>query len=182
MSMALEWLKLLGAIIALIVLGELPFVKGWARLIDELRPWLVPLTLTASIVGFLALLWGWVVTATRLGQPMSHEEVEQLAARTQILGPSKRFSKARIWGKTTGVQVPEIAWTFQELKEAWHTGTWWSDPTMRQRYTITAGGALFVLGLFALVALLVQPASVKLLLGGTVLYALVRLPWAFRRA
>jgi hypothetical protein len=179
MKTALEWLKLIGAIVGLIALGALPAVREFARLIDERRAWLLPLTLGMTIVGFLALLWGWVVTAIRLGQPMSHEEVEQLAARTRILGPGTPFSRARLWGKTAGTQVPEMGWTFQELKEAWQAGTWWRDPGMRMTYVITAGGTLFVSSGFALLMVLFEPPAVKFLLGGTVLYALGRLTWAF---
>ena len=180
MRTALEWLKLLGVITALIVLGGLAAVREFARLIDEQRSWLLPLTLGMAIAGLLALLWGWVITAVRLGRPMSHPEVEQLAARTQSLGPGKHFSKARIWGKTRGVMVdPPIAWTFQELKEAWRAGTWWSDPDMRRKNIITAGGTLFVLSGFVLFAAIVDLPAVKLVLVGSVVYALVRLTWAF---
>ncbi len=179
MQTLLEWLKVLGVIFVAILLGELPIVKDAFQVIDQQRAWLLPLTIGLAVVGFLMLLWGWVSVGLLLGQPMTHEEVEQLAARTQILGPGKRFTKARLWGKTSGVQVPDMAWTFQEMKAAWHTGTWWSDPDMRRKYIITAGGTLSVLSGFALFMVIVELPPMKLVLAGSVLYALVRLTWAF---
>lgn len=183
MSTLVEWLKLFGVIFLLIFLGELPPVKALAALIDEHRRFLLQLTTGLIAAGGLALIWGFVGAGRSEGRPMTREEFEQLAARTQILGPGKRFSKAKFRGKFTGVVVPDTTtWTFQELKAAWRAGTWWSDPAMLQKYIITAGGALFVLSLFALFAVLFEPASVKLLLAGTVLYAFVRLTWAFWHA
>jgi hypothetical protein len=182
MQTLLEWLKVLGVILTAILLGELPIVKDVVQVIDQQRVWLLPLTIGLAVVGFVMLLWGWVSGGLLLGQPMTHEEVEQLAARTQILGPGKRFSKARLWGKTSGVQVPDMAWTFQEMKAAWRAGTWWADPDMRRKYIITAGGTLCILGFFAVLVVVVGPTSVKLILGVTLLYALVRLTWAFWQA
>jgi len=180
---ALEWVKVFGAIFVAILIGELPVVKAAARVIDEQRPWLLPLTIGLTAVGFLTLLWGWTMIGLRTGKLMTRKEMEQLAAQTQILGPGKQFSKARLWGKTSGVNVdPPMSWTFQEMKEAWRKGTWWRDPDMRQKYIITAGGILCILGGFSVLFIVFNPASAKIILGGTIFYAAIRLIWGFRRA
>jgi hypothetical protein len=157
-------------------------VKSAASVIDEQRSWLLPLTIAVTGVGLLVLIWGWVRTGIMLGRPMSHEEVEQLAGRTRVLGPGKWFSKARLWGKTAGLQVdPPVEWTFQEMKTAWRAGTWWRDPDMRAKYLITLAGSTAILGLFA-IGVVISPRSVKLILAGAMCYALARGMRAYWRA
>ena len=92
MNTALEWAKLLGGIVALIAVGEIPLVKTFAYWIDQSRPWLFPLTLGVSVVGFLVLLGGAVIVGAEYGRPMSDSELDRLSARTQILhgGPAAR--------------------------------------------------------------------------------------------
>ena len=182
MRTAVEGLKLLIAIAVLIAVGEVPAVQSWSRMIDGQRGWLLPLTIGVAVVGFVLLLWGWIRVGMLLHQPMTHRGVEQLAARTQILGPGKRFSVARLWGKARGEEVPDLSWTFRDMKQAWRSGDWARDPDWRRKYIITAGGILAVLGLFASLSVLSDPPSVKALLDGAVLYAAVRLTWAFWRA
>lgn len=157
-------------------------MKSAASVIDEQRSWLLPLTIAVTGVGLLVLIWGWVRTGIMLGRPMSHEEVEQLAGRTRVLGPGKWFSKARLWGKTAGLQVdPPVEWTFQEMKTAWRAGTWWRDPDMRAKYLITLAGSTAILGLFA-IGVVISPRSVKLILAGAMCYALARGMRAYWRA
>lgn len=153
-----------------------------AALIDEHRRLLFKITIVTTATAGLALLWGFIGAGRNDGRPMTHDEFERLAARTQMLGPGKRFSRARFRGKTAGVEVPETAWSFRELKESWGSGAWRTDSDMQRKYFITAGGGLFVLSGFTLFAVLVRPPSVKLMLLGAVVYALVRLMSAFRRA
>lgn len=63
-----------------------------------------------------------------------------------------------------------------------HAGTWWADPAMRRKYIITADGTLCILGFFPVLVVAVDPVSIKVILGGALLYALVRLTWAFWQA
>ena len=53
---------------------------------------------------------------------------------------------------------------------------------MRRKYFITAGGLLLILGGFSVFMVLMKPPSVKLLMAGTVVYAIVRTAIGFRRA
>ena len=101
---------------------------------------------------------------------MTHEEVE-------------RLTDQRLKGWTSGRKVdPPLEWSFKDMKAVWRAGTWWKDPDMRRKYPITTGGILLVLGGFALFMVLVDPPSVKLLMAGTVIYAVARLIAGFRRA
>jgi hypothetical protein len=129
----------------------------------------------------LALLVGAIGLTRARGRAMTHEEFERLSARTQVLG-RPISSHARFHGKASGVVLPDNEWSFRELKEAWRSGGWWSDPEIRSKWMITAGGTLVALGGFALMAVLVRPPAAKILLGGACVYALVRLIWSFVRA
>jgi hypothetical protein len=182
MSTLFQWLKLFGVIFFIIFLGELPLVKALSDFINDHRRLFFEITIVMTATGALALLWGFVGVGRGFGRPMTHEEFEGLAARTQILGPGKRFSKARFRGKLAGVVVPETTWSFHDLKESWRSGAWRTDSHMQRKYFVTAGGSLFVLSGFTLFAVLFQPPSVKLMLLGAVVYALVRLVLAFWRS
>lgn len=139
------------------------------------------LIIAVTVVGALALAAGSIGLAGRRGRPMTHAEFEQLAARTQVLGRPVS-SRARVRGKTSGVVLPDTEWSFRELKDSWRSGVWWSDPDSRRKWLVTAGGALLVLGGFALLAVLVRPPAAKILLAGACVYALARLIWSFVRA
>src|SRR2546422_8826967 len=122
MNTGLEWAKLLGGIVALIAVGEIPLVKAFAHWIDQSRPWLLPLTLGASVVGFLVLLGGAVIVGAEYGRPMSDSEFDRLSARTQILSPGPIASTAWFKGWRRGRQIdPPMEWSLRELKDAWRS-------------------------------------------------------------
>ena len=68
-----EWLKLFGAILLLIVLGQLSPVKVLAARIDEHRQFLLLFTAGFTIAGAFALVWGFAVVAGAEGRPMTDE-------------------------------------------------------------------------------------------------------------
>jgi hypothetical protein len=161
-------LKLLGVIIALIAVGEIPVVHAFSEWIDGNRSWLLPVTLGMTGAGLLIMIWGWVVVGIQYGQPMTGEE-------------TGRFTGMKGWARGRKVE-PAIEWTFKEMKAAWRSGAWWRDPDMRRKYFITAGGTMLVLSGFSVFVVIADAPSVKLLMAGTVLYAIVRLTAGFRRA
>jgi len=180
---AIEWLKLIGALILLIAIGEIPVVHQFSDWINVNRSSLLPFTLSSTLVGFLVMVWGWIVTGIKYGRPMSDEEAGQFMSQP-IAGPGKQsFSRGRFKGIARGREVDQpVEWSFREMKEAWHSGTWRRDPDMRRKYFITAGGLLLVLSGLAVFIVLMKPPSVKLLMAGTVVYATVRTTIGFWRA
>ena len=158
----------MGAITALIAVGEIPLVHAFADRIDANRSWLLPVTLGMTAAGLLIMIWGWVVVGIAYGQPMTGEEAE-------------RFTGMK--GSARGRKVdPPLEWSFKEMKAAWRAGGGWRDPDMRRKYLITAGGTMLVLSGFSVFVVLADAPSVKLLMAGTVVYAIVRLTAGFCRA
>lgn len=180
----MQLMTMLAVLVGAIFLGELPPVKHADVVVRQHQSWLLRIAVGMAVVGFLGLVQGWVRLAFTSGRPMSHEEVEALAARTQILSPGKRFSVARLWGKTAGVQAdagPDAVWTFHDMKAAWRSGAWWRDPSWRSKFATTVGGLLTVFGLFGAV-FVVSPPSVKFIIAGALVYATARTTSAFWRA
>lgn len=182
MNAALGWVKLFAAIVLVLFLGEIPVVKEMAARLDASSAWLIPFTIGIAAIGILLLVWGMAGMASKEGHEMTREDFEQLSARTQILGPSKRFSKAWFRGKHKGVVVPGSEWRLADLKAAWREGTLWSDPAMRARLLTTTGGLLFAIGFFGLFVVLIRAPSMKIVLIGALLYALVQTSRAILRA
>lgn len=182
MKTALEWAKLIGAILVTILLGEIPAVKEAAAALDTNRAWLLPLAIGIGMAGIVLLVWGMAGVAAKEGHAMTREEYEQLSARAQIQAPGKRYSKAWFRGRHKGVVVPESEWRLADLKAAFRDGTWWRDPAMRAKVLATAGGLLFALGFFGVFVVLIAAPAVKLLLVLALLYAVVQVARAFRRA
>ena len=183
MKNAIAYLKLFGAIILWIAAGEIPAVHAFSDWINANRFWLLPLTLGMTAAGLLVMIWGWITVGIKYGRPMSEEEAGQFLA-PPMLGPGTlSASKGVFKGDVRGRKLDQpVEWSFQEMKAAWRAGTWWSDPGMRRNYLITAGGLLLILSGFSVFMVVVKPPSVKLLMAGTVIYAIVRTAIGFRRA
>ena len=155
-------------IIALIAVGEIPLVHAFAGWIDGNRSWLLPITLGLTGIGLLIMIWEWVAVGIQYGQPMTGEEAE-------------RFTGMK--GRARGWKVdPPMEWSFKGMKAAWRAGAWWRDPDMRRKYFITAGGTLLILSGFSVFIVIADAPSVKVLMAGTVIYAIVRLTAGFLRA
>jgi hypothetical protein len=71
--------------------------------------------------------------------------------------------------------------SFHSVKDALRSGGWWSDPEWRVLFIMMAGALLLFFGLFALF-LVIGPLTVKLIVAGAMLYAVIRLGWGFARA
>ena len=181
MKTAFEWVKVIGVIVVVILLGEVPAVKELAAFLDAQRAVLLPWTIGLGAAGLIMLVWGMTGVAARVGREMTQKEFEQLSARTQILGPSKQFSKAWFRGQHRGVVVPDTEWRIADLKAAWRDSTWWSNPSMRAKLLTTAGGLLFALGFFGMFVVLIEVPVVKVILLAAVLYALARSTWTVWR-
>ncbi|MDQ4078726.1 MAG: hypothetical protein M3220_21100 [Chloroflexota bacterium] len=89
-------------------------------------------------------------------------------------------STYRHWGRTIVGQAHD-EFSFQEMKAAWRTGAWREETCWRRRFITTLGGLLALFGLFSILFVL-GGAWLKLLVGGAMLYAFVRLGWSLWRA
>jgi hypothetical protein len=183
MKTVIAYLKLFGAIVVLILVGEIPAVHALSDWVNANRSWLLPLTLGPTAAGLLVMIWGWIVVGVKYGRPMSEEEAKEFMARP-IAGPgAQSISRGRFKGVARGRKVdPHVKWSFREMKEAWRGGVWWTDPEMRRKYLITAGGLTLVLGGFSVLGVIAEASSVKLLSAGTVIHTIVRTADGFRRA
>jgi hypothetical protein len=170
-------------VLAIVVSETVPLVKDLESLIKQHEFWLLVGTGGMAVLGFVLFMGGGLDMLMTQGEPMSHEEVEDLDRSNRDLAAQPytwRASTSRIWGKTSGGEVYD-EFSFRSMKDAWRTGAWWRSSQWRQRLVITAGGLLMIFGGFGL-AFVLAPASIKLLVGGAMLYALARLTWGFWRA
>lgn len=138
-------------------------------------------TIPLGIIGF-ALFIGCVVhLVLTSGTPMSRREIDGLSARN--LNPQPVLWKAsgyRHYGPAVGAQAEESV-TLAEIKAAWRARAWEVSPRRRRIFLIQIGVALFVTGLFGSLFVIAFP-GMKLLLGGVLVYAVVRTVSAFVRA
>ena len=184
MKNLLGWGKMLGLLLLAIILGETikPF-KDLEQLIKLHEPLLLASTIGMAVLGFVILMGSILGMIMNQGEPMSHREVEDSSRRMrdQAAWPyTWRASAYRIWGKTAGRQAHD-EFSFHAMKEAWRTGAWWRTSQWRRRFVTTAGGLMIFFGIFGLI-FVVAPISIKLFVGGTVLYALARTALGFWHA
>jgi hypothetical protein len=136
----------------------------------------------ATAGGFL-LFVGAAIYLGRHGVSMGPEEVEEMLRRNREAAAGtalwKRWNysfRGRSVGRSFGVEI-----SFRQVKELLRSSGWWRDPFQASVVAAIAGGLLVVFGGFALF-ILHGPPWLKVLLGGWVLYALVRMTWAVARA
>jgi len=177
------YLALLGAVVVLIAIGEVPAVRAASDWIDQHGATLLAATLTVTAVGLALMIWGAVSVAIRYGRPMSAEEARDFAGRPLPLPGQQSYRTGLFRGVARGRTTDQpVEWTFGEMKAAWRAGTWWSDAEMRRKYLITVGGLVLILGGFSVFFVLFKPPAAKLLIGGAIVYALVRTVSTLRRA
>jgi hypothetical protein len=183
MKEILGYLGLLAVLAVLIAVGEIPAVRAASDWIDAHRANLLTVTLTVTAVGLALLIWGWTVAAVRDGRSMSAEEAKEFMGRALPLPGRQSYRSGLFRGFARGRTTDQpIEWSFRELKVAWRSGTWWSAADMRRKYLITIGGLILILGGFSALLVLFQPPAAKLLIGGTVVYAVTRTMSSLRRA
>jgi hypothetical protein len=172
-----------GALIALIAVGRIPVLHAWSDWINTHRSRLVTVPLTVTGAGLIIMIWGWTVVGIRNGRAMTSSEAQQFAGQPLPLPGMQSFGRGRFKGVARGRQTDQpVEWSFKEMKDAWHAGTWWRDSDMRRNFLITAGGIAVFLGGFLLFLVLLKPSSAKLLMAGSGIYGVTRLIDGFWRA
>lgn len=144
---------------------------------------LVNWSLIGATAGGVLLFVAGLVYLGRHGASMGPEEVEEMLRqnREMAAGPAawKRWHY-RFGGQSVGRSV-DVEMSFRQVKEIVRSPGWWRDPARAALIAPIVGGLLAVFGGFALF-MLHGPPWLKVLLGGWLLYALVRGTWAFARA
>ena len=180
----LPWVGMLAIVFLAVIIGEaFPPLKGLERFLKAHQFPFLAATIGLTAVGFVLMMGGILDLLMAQGAPMSREEVEELHRETRDLGARPyiwRASMYRIWGKTAGAQAHE-EFSLHAMKDAWRTGAWRRDAQWRRRFVTTAGGLMLVCGGLSFVFVIV-PAGIKLLIGGAMLYAFVRLARSLRNA
>jgi hypothetical protein len=177
MKAFLQWFATL-AVALVVIMGadSIPALKRIDTLTNQHRGPLVEITLSVALLGFLIFMGSVIYYSVKGGSPLSAEEVEETARQVKYRNAS--VSAYRFRGKTWGKGF-EDSFSFAEAKRAGKG--WWKDPRWRRNFVVGGGALIMGLGLFGLLGVL-GPIGTKVLLGGAILYAGVRLTWAFMRA
>ena len=172
---------MLGLVLVAAILGELPLMQSFAQFINQYEFWLTVVTGGIGALGFLLFMGGLLDLIMTQGEPMSHEDVEDLSRRVQQAArpATWRASTYRIWGKTAGAEAYDV-FSLRAMKEAWRNGMWRHETVWRRRFVTAVGGVMTVAGLFGFLFVL-GPPSIKILTSGALLYALGRTAWSFRQ-
>jgi len=169
-------------VLLVIAIGEalppLHLLHAWTQ--AHQQP-LLAVTISLSAAGFILLMGMAIHLVLAKGKPMSRREIDALSARRLTAQPALwRRSAYRSRGTAAGAQGEDSA-TFAEIKAAWRVRAWRVSPRWRRLFAGLIGAALLATGLFGLFVVIGSP-GIKLLCGGTLLYAWVRSVSAFARA
>jgi hypothetical protein len=138
----------------------------------------------AAGVGLILFIGNAVAMVLARGVAMSREEIEELERRMMLLKAGSpmalRWAAVRVPEAAVGAEVEETA-TFSEIKAAFRARAWQVSPYWRRFFSLMIGALLLAIGLFG-IAVVLGPPAVKLLFAGAMLYAAIRLLWAFARA
>jgi hypothetical protein len=185
----LQWVRMVAVALGLVlvasvlagVLTAIPGVSRADEYIHAHQRGLLLITGGVALLGFVVFMGAILDLLIVSGQPMSHAEVEDQAARLRVWQPSAwKASKYRIRGRTGGTQA-HTEFNLTELKAAWRNGAAWRDPPWRRNLAVTAGALTMGLGLFAIL-FVISPLPIKLIIAGAVGYASTRLVGGFWRA
>jgi hypothetical protein len=171
-------------IIALTAASQhLALLKTAEAILARNRNSLLAFTIPAAVLGFIVFFVQLMLMLYEKGQPMSHSEAEEqvrLAQSTRMLPYTALFSKVRVFGKAEGRQFSEQL-PLRDFKLAWQSGAWRHDAKWRARFTVAGGGLLMIFGGLTTAAV-VSPIVVALICVAFLVYAAVRLGWAFWHA
>jgi len=177
----LGWVTMFALLLVAIVLGQLLTpLQDLDRYLQQHRVGYLLLTGGLGLVGFVLLMGSALDLIMSKGEPMNHEEVEDVSrsARDMAARPySWRKSIYRLWGEGRGREGHD-EFSFRTLKDAVRDGIWWRESVWRRRVIATAGALLLTIAIFGLF-IVVGPPTVKLVTGGALLYALARTVWGF---
>ncbi len=140
-------------------------------------------SLIGATAGGLLLFVAAAIYLGRRGVSMGPEEVEEMLRKNRetMAGPAAyRRWRYSFYGQSAGRGF-DVEISFRQLKEVLRQPGWWRDPTSLSVIGAIAGGLLMVFGGLSLFVFY-GPPWLKVLIGGWMLYALVRTTWGLARA
>lgn len=177
----MQWIKMLGlafaAIFAGAVIGEIPPLPGWFKMIDAHQtPWLVA-TGSSAVLGFALMMGGILDLIMAQDRTLTHQGAEDVERSVRLAARpvAWRATSYRVWGRATGREGSD-EFTLGAMKQAWRSGAWCRNTVWRRRFITATGAALLAIGLFG-IAFTLGPPPIKVLTGGALLYAMGRIGW-----
>lgn len=134
------------------------------------------ITLVMAIGGWALLIGAFALGLWSMSRPMSEDEAQQFM-RTSAGRPGQ---VRHLRGRAAGREFRRAA-TFREIKDAWRSGDWLTDPSWWPILLGLLGAPLALYGMFGYF-LVVGAPTVKLVCAGALLYATARTAWGFWKA
>ena len=155
-------------------------LQSFHRVLSQHRLPLVVFTISLTVFGFLATFGlFFLLMLSGEGTPMTRDAALDISRRG-VIGWRPGWSIYGFLGEIPGTEVAD-AWSFAEMKQAWRTGSWRSDPRQRRRLLSFTGMMLAIFGGFG-IGFVAGPAWLTLLMGIVLFYCAVRIVWSFARA
>ena len=179
-------LTILGLLIVVIAAVTLGTVQSLFAFMSQPGHRLIAATMTISAIGWTLLVAGGARFALREGDPMTHQEIEDLFRNGKygsrgIAAPwVYRRSVYRVFGQAKGSKA-EADISIRAFKDAWRSGAWWREPPWQIRFTMAIGAVMMLFGGFGTVVV-IGPPLVKVFVGLALVYASAQLLAAYRRA
>jgi hypothetical protein len=134
------------------------------------------ITLVMALGGWALLIGAFVLGLWSMGRPMSEDEAQQFM-RTSAGRPGQ---VRHFRGRAAGREFRRAA-TFREIKDAWRSGDWLTNPSWWPILLGLLGAPFALYGMFGYFLVFGAP-TVKLVCVGALLYATARIVWGFWKA
>ena len=171
----MQWIKTLGlafaAIVVGAVIGEIPPISGWFKMVDANQTlWLVA-TGSAAVLGFALMMGGILDLIMAQDRTLSHKGAEDVERSVRLAAQPVAWQATsyRVWGRATGREGSD-EFTLGAMKQAWRSGAWCRQTVWRRRFITATGAALLAIGLFG-IAFTLGPPPIKAIVGAAMLYA-----------
>jgi hypothetical protein len=174
-----QWATMLFLLLCAAVLAETGMVKSAVSYIDTQKASLLWTVGTALAVGIALLVIGIVLLVAAKGERLTHREAE--AVGTSRPGGVWTYSRKQRFQHASGAQADD-SFRITDLKEACRSAAVLHDPVWRRRLLTAVGGIITILAGFSLAVVLVPVPFIKVVIAAAILYAVVRLAWAFVKA
>lgn len=172
-------------VLAVIVVGELlpplQALEQWIAPQRELLAWRVG---GMAFLGWVCLMGATIYRAVTGGGSLTRQEIADHVGRVRshFAAPMAAARGWRIWlpKRARGAGFSDEL-SAAQFKAGWRHALWRTDSRWRGLFLMGFGAALMAVGGFGLIIVLAVP-GIKLLAGGALAYAIVRVSWMFLKA